>query len=155
MPRKSTIGKQNTGRKAVIYARYSSHNQKDASIEQQVEACMKKAEAQKLTVVGTYADRAISGGMDTAQNLYAFAYNNNGTPTDFAKSRLYWLKLKQNGYVRKFQPVRLKNGLVGLWDFVDEKAYLPKNASGGFATFSAVGPETQKMFNKGLFIILR
>ena len=64
MARKSIIGKQNTGRKAVIYARYSSHNQKDASIEQQVEACMKKAEAQKLTVVGTYADRAISGKTD-------------------------------------------------------------------------------------------
>ena len=63
--------------------------------------------------------------------------------------------LKQNGYVRKFQPVRLKNGLVGLWDFVEEKVYLPKNASGGFATFSAVGSETRKMFNKGMVLILR
>ena len=53
-----------TGRKAVIYARYSSHNQKDASIEQQVEACMKKAAALKLTVIDTYADRAISGKTD-------------------------------------------------------------------------------------------
>jgi len=61
MPRKSAIGKQNT---AVIYARYSSHNQKDASIEQQVEACMKKAEAKKLDVIETYADRAISGKTD-------------------------------------------------------------------------------------------
>ena len=60
MPRKTI----NTGRKAVIYARYSSHNQKDASIEQQVEACMKKAAAQKLTVIDTYADRAISGKTD-------------------------------------------------------------------------------------------
>lgn len=103
----------------------------------------------------TVADRAISGGMNTAQNLYVFAYNNNGAPTDFAKSRLYWLKLKQDGYVRKFQPVRLKNGLVALWDYVEEKAYLSKTASGGFVAFSAVGPETGKAFHEPLLIIIR
>ena len=101
------------------------------------------------------ADRALADDIDTGRNLYLFANNNNGTAASFAKSRLYWLKLNQGGYVRKFQPVRLKNGLVGLWDFVEEKVYLPKNASGGFATFSAVGPETQKMFNKGMVLILR
>ena len=61
MPRKSLSGKQKT---AAIYARYSSHNQKDASIEQQVEACMKHAAAVKLDVVATYADRAVSGKTD-------------------------------------------------------------------------------------------
>ena len=36
--------KQKTnGGDAVIYARYSSHNQRDVSIEQQVEACRKHA----------------------------------------------------------------------------------------------------------------
>ena len=64
MARKSTIGKQNTGRTAVIYARYSSHNQRDCSIEQQVEACMKHAATSKLEVVDTYADRAVSGKTD-------------------------------------------------------------------------------------------
>ena len=105
----------------------------------------------------TVADRAISGGMNTAQNLYVFAYDNNGAPTDFAKSRLYWLKLRQNGaYVRKFQPVRLKNGLVGLLDDVEEKTYLPKNSSGEFTTFSDVGPESAKIFDKsGLQLFLR
>ena len=49
---------------AVIYARYSSHNQRDCSIEQQVEACMKHAAAVKLEVVATYADRAVSGKTD-------------------------------------------------------------------------------------------
>lgn len=104
----------------------------------------------------TIADRTIAGGVNTSQNLYVFAYNNNGTPTDFAKSRLYWLKIKQDGsYVRKFQPVRLKNGLVGLWDFVEEKTYLPKTSTGGLAYFSAVGPEAGKLFNKGFVIIVR
>ena len=57
--------------------------------------------------------------------------------------------------MRKFQPVRLKNGLVGLWDFVEEKTYLPKNSSGGLAYFSDVGPEAGKIFGKGLVLILR
>ena len=63
MARKSRSQQPNTGA-AVIYARYSSHNQKDASIEQQVEACMKHAAALKLPVIHTYADRAISGKTD-------------------------------------------------------------------------------------------
>ena len=48
MARKSTFKIQNACRKAAIYARYSSHNQKDASIEQQVEACTKYAAVMKL-----------------------------------------------------------------------------------------------------------
>ncbi len=104
----------------------------------------------------TIADRTIAGGVNTTKNLYVFAYNNNGTPTDLAKSRFYWLKIKQNGtYVRKLQPVRLKNGLVGLWDFIEEKIYLPKTATGGFAAFSAVGPETGKIFKVPFVIVIR
>jgi len=100
--------------------------------------------------------RALDGEINTAQNLYVFARNNNGSADSFAKSRLYWLKIKQDGaYVRKFQPVRLKNGLVGLWDFVEEKTYLPKTSTGGLAYFSAVGPEAGKLFNKGFVIIVR
>lgn len=49
---------------AVIYARYSSHNQRDVSIEQQVEACRKHAAELGLTVTATYEDRAISGKTD-------------------------------------------------------------------------------------------
>ena len=52
------------GRSAVIYARYSSHAQNDASIEQQVEACTKFAVGKGLTVLETYSDRAISGKSD-------------------------------------------------------------------------------------------
>lgn len=49
---------------AVIYARYSSSNQRDVSIEQQFEACMKYAVENKLTIVERYADRAVSGKTD-------------------------------------------------------------------------------------------
>ena len=48
----------------VIYARYSSHAQKDASIEQQVSECMQHAAGMGLTIIDTYADRAISGKTD-------------------------------------------------------------------------------------------
>lgn len=49
---------------AVIYARYSSHRQKDISIEQQVGECEQLAKSLGLRVLRTYADRAISGKTD-------------------------------------------------------------------------------------------
>ena len=52
------------GSVGVIYGRYSSHNQKDISIEQQVALCRKLAEDRKITVKEIYADRAISGKTD-------------------------------------------------------------------------------------------
>lgn len=50
--------------KAVIYARYSSHAQKDTSIEQQLRVCRQYAEEHDLQIVGEYCDRAISGTSD-------------------------------------------------------------------------------------------
>lgn len=48
----------------VIYARYSSHNQKEESIEQQVEECTEFAKANNITIIDVYADKAISGRTD-------------------------------------------------------------------------------------------
>ena len=48
----------------VIYARYSSHNQKEESIEQQVEECMAFAAQNKIKIVQIYADKALSGRTD-------------------------------------------------------------------------------------------
>ena len=47
--------------RTVIYARYSSNLQSDASIEDQIEVCRRYAEQRGWTVSGTYEDRAISG----------------------------------------------------------------------------------------------
>ncbi|MEF2074926.1 recombinase family protein, partial [Consotaella aegiceratis] len=44
-----------------LYARYSSENQRDASIEDQLRQCRERAVREGWTVVETYADRAISG----------------------------------------------------------------------------------------------
>ncbi len=47
--------------KVVLYARYSSENQRDASIEDQLRLCRVHAEKQGWTIVDSYTDRAISG----------------------------------------------------------------------------------------------
>lgn len=49
---------------AVIYTRYSSHNQRDCSIEQQVADCEIFARQNNLRVVKVYADRHLSGTTD-------------------------------------------------------------------------------------------
>lgn len=48
----------------VIYARYSSHNQRDASIEQQIDAAKAYAAECGIEIIDTYADRAVSGRSD-------------------------------------------------------------------------------------------
>ena len=46
---------------AVIYARFSSHNQTEQSIEGQLKVCHEFAQKNGYTIVGEYIDRAISG----------------------------------------------------------------------------------------------
>ena len=47
--------------RAAIYARYSSENQRDASIEDQIEVCRRYAAQHGFTVTATFQDRALSG----------------------------------------------------------------------------------------------
>ena len=49
---------------ADIYARYSSHNQTEQSIEGQLRDCYEYAKRNDLTIIGEYIDRAISGKTD-------------------------------------------------------------------------------------------
>lgn len=49
---------------AVIYARYSSHSQRDVSIDQQVNACKEFAARGGIDVLNVYADRATTGTND-------------------------------------------------------------------------------------------
>lgn len=48
----------------VIYARFSSHNQHETSIEGQLKECTEYARRNGYTVIETYIDRAISGTTD-------------------------------------------------------------------------------------------
>lgn len=47
--------------RAAVYARYSSDNQRDASIEDQVRLCSERAVREQWEIVQTYADFAVSG----------------------------------------------------------------------------------------------
>ena len=51
-------------KKAVIYARYSSDNQSEQSIEGQVRVCKEYAERNDIMIVGSYIDRAMTGTND-------------------------------------------------------------------------------------------
>ena len=48
-------------KRAAIYARYSSENQRDESIEDQLEVCSRYAASLGFEVTATFSDRAISG----------------------------------------------------------------------------------------------
>lgn len=95
---------------AVIYARYSSANQREASIEQQVSACRDFAAKQRLTVVAVYADHAISGTTDRRPDFqrmiadsakggwqYVIVYSLDRFARDRYDSVTYKHKLKKNG----------------------------------------------------------
>ena len=57
--------------KAVIYARYSSDNQREESIEGQLRECMEYAERHGMTIVDTYIDRALSAKTDNRPRFQA------------------------------------------------------------------------------------
>ncbi|WP_427846651.1 recombinase family protein [Brucella pituitosa] len=47
--------------RVALYARYSSDNQREASIEDQLRICREQAKREKWKIVGTYKDAGISG----------------------------------------------------------------------------------------------
>lgn len=53
----------------VIYARYSSHNQQETSIEGQLKVCHEFCVRNNYTVIHEYIDRAISGRTDNRPNF--------------------------------------------------------------------------------------
>lgn len=98
------------GQIAVIYARYSSHAQNDASIEQQVAECREYAKSHQLTVVEVYADRAISGKSDRRHDFQrmmrhaengrfavVIAYKSNRIARNMLHALAYEDKLEKHG----------------------------------------------------------
>jgi site-specific DNA recombinase len=57
--------------RAVIYARYSSDLQREASIEDQVRECRRLAEQMRCEVVGVFSDSALSGSIEARPGLQA------------------------------------------------------------------------------------
>ena len=57
--------------KAVIYARYSSDNQREENIEGQLRECKEYAEKSGITVLSSYIDRALSAKTDNRPEFYS------------------------------------------------------------------------------------
>ena len=96
--------------KAVIYARYSSDNQREASIEGQIRECTAFAEKNGITVLRHYIDRAISAKTDNRPEFQNMIKDGNKKLFDmiivwkldrFARNRYdsarYKAQLKKNG----------------------------------------------------------
>ena len=96
----------------VVYARYSSHNQTEQSIEGQLEVCKKYAEQHNYNIIRTYVDRAISGttderpqflkmieDSDTKQFEEVLVYKLDRFARNRFQSAIYKDKLKKNGVI--------------------------------------------------------
>lgn len=55
--------------RAVIYARFSSHNQREESIDAQLRECRQYAERNGFEIVGEYCDRAVTGRTENRDSL--------------------------------------------------------------------------------------
>lgn len=55
--------------RAAFYGRYSSHAQKDTSIEQQLRECREWARRNDVQIVAEYADRALTGTTDKREQF--------------------------------------------------------------------------------------
>ena len=88
----------------VIYARYSSDNQREESIEGQLRECMAFAEKNDITILNTYIDRAFSAKTDNRPEFQHMISDSKKKMFDvvlvwkydrFARNRLDSLMYKQ------------------------------------------------------------
>lgn len=95
--------------RAVIYARFSDGKQKEESIDVQLRECKAYAKKRKITIVGEYIDKALTGRTDKRPNFLKMIKDSAKNNFDavitlkvdrFARNRydsaLYKAKLKQN-----------------------------------------------------------
>lgn len=124
---------------AVIYARYSSHNQREVSIDQQVSACRKYAEAHELQVIQVYADHAMSGTNDNRPEFrqmirdsaahafsYVIVYALDRFSRDRYDSAVHKHTLKENG-------VKVLSAMENISD--DPTGVLMESVLEGFAEY--------------------
>jgi site-specific DNA recombinase len=136
---------------AVIYARYSSHAQREESIEGQIRECLYYAEKNNMVVVGEYIDRAISGRTDERLDFQRLIRDSEKrqfqavimyTLDRFSRSRydsaIYKAILKKNGvsvhYAKQYIPdtpegIILESILEGYAEYYSEN--LSRNVKRG------------------------
>lgn len=112
---------------AVIYARYSSDNQREASIEDQLRECHAWAKAHDMQVVQEYCDYAISGRTDDRpqfQRMIADAerglfsavitYQTSRFARDRFDAAIYKHRLKQAGVSIHYSSMEIPDGPEGI-----------------------------------------
>ena len=136
---------------AVIYARYSSHNQREESIEGQIRECTAFANRNGMIVVGEYIDRALTGKNDNRANFQKMIHDSEKRNWDavivytldrIARNRydsaMYKAKLKKNGvrlyYAKQVIPegpegIILESVLEGMAEYYSEN--LARNVQRG------------------------
>ena len=111
----------------VIYARYSSHGQRDESIEGQLRDCYAFAERNGITIIGEYCDRALTGTSDKrpefqrmikdsakGQFQVVITWKNDRFARSRYDSAVYKFKLKQNGVRILYAKESIPNGPEGI-----------------------------------------
>ena len=95
----------------VIYARYSSHNQTETSIEGQLKSCYEFAARNEYTIVGEYIDRAISGTTDNRPQFQKMI--DDSSKKQFQAVLVYQLdRFARNRYDSAIYKARLKKNGV-------------------------------------------
>lgn len=145
-----------------IYARYSSHNQREESIEGQIRECTNFALRNGMTVVAEYVDRAITGKTDNRaafQKMIRDSEKHNWdaviiyTLDRMARNRydlaMYKAKLKKNGvrvyYAKQEIPdgpegIILESVLEGMAEYYSEN--LARNVQRGMMENALAGKTT-------------
>ncbi|MBQ6148970.1 MAG: recombinase family protein [Oscillospiraceae bacterium] len=113
--------------KAVIYARYSSDNQREESIEGQIRECSDFANKNGMTVVHTYIDRAYSAKTDNRPSFQEMIRDSNRKGFDvvivwkldrFSRNRYdsarYKAVLKRNGVKLISATEKISEGSEGI-----------------------------------------
>ena len=66
-----------------IYARYSSNNQTEQSIEGQIRVCREFAQRNDIVIVSTYIDRATTGTNDNREQFQKMLKDSDKKPFDY------------------------------------------------------------------------
>lgn len=111
----------------VIYARYSSHSQRDVSIEQQIKDCLDYAARNNIYILTCYADRHLTGRSDRRPEFHRMLRDSEGGGWSFvltwkndrfARNRydaaIYKAKLKKNGVRCLFSQEYIPAGPEGI-----------------------------------------
>ena len=112
---------------AVVYARYSSSNQREESIEGQIRECTRYAEQQGYTVTNHYIDRALTGTNDNRPAFLQMIKDSSSKTFSkvicykvdrFARNRfdsaIYKSKLKKNGIAVEYAKEQIPDTPEGI-----------------------------------------